>query len=216
MTSSRQFICCFAGVACLFFCGTGWGAESAGTGHVVPRRLLVLYGHDPKLREKHKMFPIDTVAASSLQSHLEWLGYELDYIDAGTRALPAVPPDTAGIIMDGTLHLSPEAELPLVEWMNIQRLKHVPLLILGDVPVRDPLPAQRWQRDFGIGGTLGPIRQLISVKVKLNVMKCKILCVCLSNFKSILLKILNIFEAIRYVIEMLLSFPLIFPSVYGK
>ena len=122
MTSSRQFICCFAGVACLFFCGTGWGAESAGTGHVVPRRLLVLYGHDPKLREKHKMFPIDTVAASSLQSHLEWLGYELDYIDAGTRALPAVPPDTAGIIMDGTNQL--RYQLALLSCVHFDKCRH--------------------------------------------------------------------------------------------
>ena len=134
-------------------------------GREVARRILVLYGYDPRVGEKPQMFPIDTLTASALQSHLEWLGYDLDYFDAGVAAPPQVGPETAAIIIDGTLHVPVEREVPLADWMNNQRLKQVPILILGDIPFRDEVATKRWQRDFGVGGDLEPVRHLKTLDI---------------------------------------------------
>ncbi len=141
-------------------------AGRAADAQEVPRRILVLYGYDPRTEEKPQMFPIDTLTASAIQSHLEWLGYELDYFDAGMANPPQVGPETAAIIIDGTLHTPIEREVLLADWMNAQRLRHLPVLFLGDIPFRDEVATKRWQRDFSIGGDLEPVRNLKSQEVR--------------------------------------------------
>jgi hypothetical protein len=98
------------------------------------------------LEEKPRLYPIDTLVANTLQSHLEWLGYELDYVDAGMQALPVPSEDTVGIVMDGSLHVAQQQEVILANWMNAQRLKGLKFLILGDIPFRDEVATTRWQR----------------------------------------------------------------------
>jgi hypothetical protein len=118
------------------------------------------------LEEKPRLYPIDTLVANTLQSHLEWLGYELDYVDAGMQALPVPSEDTVGIVMDGSLHVAQQQEVILANWMNAQRLKGLKFLILGDIPFRDEVATTRWQRDFGVRGDLMPVRKLKSVKIR--------------------------------------------------
>jgi polysaccharide biosynthesis protein PelA len=131
----------------------------------VPRRILVLFGRDPRVNEGARIYPIDSLTASTLQAALEWQGYELDYFDIGHGQAPATTPDTAGIIMDGALQLHADRELALAEWMDTQRRKGIPFLLIGDVPVFSETAVKRWQKDFGIDGDLQPIRHLKSVEI---------------------------------------------------
>lgn len=145
------------------------GAEkqpSALPGTEVPRQILVLYGYDVRLEDRKRMYPVDSLTASSLQAPLEWLGYELHYHDAGMEDLPEVADSVAAIICDGTLHMPNEKELVLADWLNAQRQKALPILFLGGVPFRDQLSTRRWQRDFGIGGDMEPVRQLKETRIR--------------------------------------------------
>ena len=56
----------------------------------VPRRVLVLFGWDPEFADKPVTWPIDTMTAEHLQTALEWMGFEVEYLDVGKRASPTL------------------------------------------------------------------------------------------------------------------------------
>ena len=132
----------------------------------VPRRILVLYGYDPGVENKPRMFPVDSLTASAIQSHLEWLGYELDYFDAGMADPPAPGPGHAGVILDGTLRVTGNRDLLLADWVHGCKASGVPILFLGAIPFRDEVAIRRWQRDAGVGGNLEPVRPLKVVNLR--------------------------------------------------
>ena len=140
-------------------------ADPSAEPTLVPRRILVLFGRDPKVNEGLRLNPVDTLTASTLQAHLEWLGYEVDYFDAGHADPPSPSAEVAGIIMDGTLQIDPDRELGLADWMNTQRLRKIPFLLIGDLPVFHSAAINRLQQDFGLIGDFRPIRNLKSVEI---------------------------------------------------
>lgn len=121
----------------------------------VARRVLVLYGWDPAFADKPATWPIDTMTAEHLQTTLEWMGYEVEYLDVGKKPLPSpLPSRFAGIILDEFLKLSPEQERPAAEWLVEQKDRSVPILFTGDVPFTDDTVKEFLSENFGFTGTL--------------------------------------------------------------
>ena len=98
------------------------------------RRVLVLYGWDPRENEKPPMIPADTMTAELLQTPLEWLGYEADYMPVN-KALPTtVAGRWAAVIIDGETQVPGQLELKLVQWLAQVKAAGVPVMFAGVVP----------------------------------------------------------------------------------
>jgi len=66
-----------------------------------PRRVLVIYGRDPKESGKANVLPIDSMTAELFQTPMEWLGYEADFLDVSRAALPGqVAVSHAAVLVD--------------------------------------------------------------------------------------------------------------------
>ena len=84
------------------------------------RRLLVLYGWDES--ERAKAFAVDTMVAQRLQTPLEYMGYECDYLNVAREAMPAsIGGRYAGVIFDAELEIPFAKELPYADWLLAQK-----------------------------------------------------------------------------------------------
>lgn len=129
------------------------------------RRILVLYGTSAAQSGKPPMFPVDSMVTTVLQSHLEWIGYELDYCDAGSTQPPDPQANVRAIIVDGSLHVAVDREDALVEWLTAQKKHGLPILLLGGLPVESAQPLARFLAEFGIGGGAGAEHHLKEVSL---------------------------------------------------
>ena len=121
----------------------------------VPRRILVVFGWDPKFADKPVTWPIDTMTAEHLQTALEWMGYEVEYLDIGKKSLPdSLPSRFAGVILDEFLTLRPDQERSMANWLMRQKDAGIPILFAGDIPFTDDEIKDRLASTFGFTGSL--------------------------------------------------------------
>jgi hypothetical protein len=74
--------------------------------------LLNLFGNQTKELENLKKWPADSTMATSFQMVLEWLGYEVDYINVVNLMPPeTLDPKYYGIVLDRLLEI-PSAGMP--------------------------------------------------------------------------------------------------------
>ena len=126
--------------------------------HSISRRILVVFGWDPAFADKPSTWPIDTMTAEHLQTTLEHMGFEVEYIDIGKNPLPEpLPSNIAGIILDEFLKLSPEQERPTAEWLMRKKDLGIPILFTGDIPFTDDSVKDLLTTSFGFTGTLRAI-----------------------------------------------------------
>lgn len=132
----------------------------------VPRRVLVLYGHDPEFADKPAAAPGDTLTGRHLQQPLQWLGYQTEYLDIGKQAIPdPLPPRYAGIILDGTLSLRTDQEKPTERWLERQKERGTPILFAGDIAFKDTEIKSRLANAFGLTGSLQSVRGIQKMSV---------------------------------------------------
>ena len=119
-----------------------------------PRRLLVLFGHVLAESESAESFAADTFTAERLQTPLEWMGYEVDYVNVG-KVSPAVQLDGryAGIILDTHLQLPYAGEEWYVDWLLAHRQRGLKLIFCGNYPLAQDLQRARLFKGLGCWGS---------------------------------------------------------------
>ncbi len=134
----------------------------------VPRRLLCLHGDAEDA--SRPWFPADTATAALLQTPLEWLGYEVDYLMPGEKtALPEVLPGRyAAVVVDGSMRAPVRRERALVDWLLRQKERGVKLVFLGQYPLEQDGERARLMRALGIGGSGAPANAALGVTLTVN------------------------------------------------
>src|SRR6185295_4507939 len=76
-----------------------------------PRHLLALFGNQSSEVASSINYPTDSFVAKNVQMVVEWLGFEVDYLNAALDAPPpALDPKYCGIILDRDLEVPPDKE----------------------------------------------------------------------------------------------------------
>ena len=130
------------------------------------RRILVLYGWDPKRAEKAAMLPIDTMTGELFQTPLEWLGFECDYLNVAQEELPReVSARFAAVLVDAEIQIPGERELAVVEWLATAKAAQIPILFAGSLPFSTDDALSRCKDVFGLEGTLVAMPQASGPKI---------------------------------------------------
>ncbi|MFZ4765981.1 MAG: polysaccharide deacetylase family protein [Roseimicrobium sp.] len=104
-------------------------------GKEIPRRVLVLHGWEEAQAEKPGGWPVDTMTGELFQTPLEWLGYEVEYLNIGKKPLPVpLPARFAGVLLDGETEIPPAREMEVAEWLLSVRDRGARLLFTGSFP----------------------------------------------------------------------------------
>jgi len=121
----------------------------------LPRRVLVIYGRDPKETGKAKVLPIDSMTAELFQTPMEWLGYEADFLDVSRAALPGqVAVSHAAVLVDAETEVPMGLELDVALWLVQARKAGVPVLFTGGLPFEREDALEALREGFGLRGSL--------------------------------------------------------------
>ena len=130
------------------------------------RRVLVVFGWDPKEEEKPSTWPVDTMTADLLQAPLEWLGYEADYLDIGKSDLPRdAAASYAAVILDADLNIPLTKEAGAVRWLLSAKDSGMPLLFMGGIPFGSDEARRVLAIGLGLKGTLQPAPKITNLAV---------------------------------------------------
>ncbi len=130
------------------------------------RRVLVLFGWDPKEEEKPSTWPTDTMTADLLQAPLEWLGYEADYLDVGKADLPQdVGAKHAAIVLDADLSVPLVREAATARWLLAAKAQSVPVLFMGGIPFASDEARRVLAEGLGLKGSLQPVPKVTNPTV---------------------------------------------------
>jgi hypothetical protein len=145
-------------LGCIPFITTpGMQGEELAPLREVPRRIAVLHGDQSK-DNPHSSLPASTLAAELLQGPLEWLGYEIEYIDAGKGTPPDLSPlRFRGIVIDEDLHLLADRETAFADWLIDQRRHGLKLLFTGSMPFTRDEAIRRIFRELTLTGGNRPV-----------------------------------------------------------
>ncbi len=108
----------------------------------VARKIAVLYGRVVDTESGgSRYWPVDTWIAQCLQMPLEWMGYEVEYLDAMAGPLPELDASYAGMAFDPFNEWPPEVQKSVLQWMAARKDKSLPILVLGKIPFEDRFAA---------------------------------------------------------------------------
>lgn len=111
----------------------------------VTRRILVLHSGDAR----------QSFTAQILQGSLEWLGYQVRYVDAGISAAPTWENELArvsGVILDASLQAQPQQQGAFLALTDYLVAEKVPLFITG-APWGTREEFAAWSQRLGLRGT---------------------------------------------------------------
>lgn len=147
---------------------------TAGPVRPVVRRILVLFGGVQAESGSANYFEDDTFAGTRLQMPLEWMGYELEYLNVGKTSPPAdLDARFCGMILDENLSLPNAGEEWYVNWILHQVSRGVKVLFCGQYPLQQDLQRARLLKGLGLWGSF---RQLTKPQeVKLHVVDPKMM-----------------------------------------
>ncbi|RBP47517.1 hypothetical protein DES53_101314 [Roseimicrobium gellanilyticum] len=132
----------------------------------IPRRILVLYGWDEEHSEKPRTWPVDTVVGELLQAPLEWLGYEVEYLNLGKSPLPPQLPERfAGVIIDGEVDIPTLREQEVAGWLLAARKQGALLLFTGGFPFTREEVIQDLTNSLGLRGTCAKVENPSEVAI---------------------------------------------------
>jgi polysaccharide biosynthesis protein PelA len=121
---------------------------------VKPRHLLVLFGNRSTELANSIHYPTDSFVAKNVQMVVEWLGYEVDYLNASLEMPPAsLDPKYCGIILDRELQLPPDKEGALADWLLGQKANGVKLIFLGEIHFNDEATQSRILKALEVQGS---------------------------------------------------------------
>ncbi len=120
----------------------------------IPRWVLTLFGNTAPDVEDLVRWPIDSGVAQAGQMPLEWLGYEVDYLNLHHQELPAALESRyAAIILDRFLTVPRAKEAALVDWLLAQIARGRKLIIFGNLPFTDEAQNDKLLKALGCTGT---------------------------------------------------------------
>jgi polysaccharide biosynthesis protein PelA len=132
----------------------------------VPRWVLTLFGNAEQDVEDLVRWPIDSGTAMVAQMALEWLGYEVDYLNLHTHSLPAdLDPKFAAILLDRFLHLPRAKEAAVADWLIAQKERGRKIIFCGALPFTDDALTERVLKAFGCGGTGRSVKAATGLRV---------------------------------------------------
>ena len=133
----------------------------------IPRRILVLHGWDEKDAEKPMGWPVDTLTGELLQTPLEWLGYEVEYLDLGKTPLPReLDPRFAGIIVDGEIKIPGIREEQVADWLLAAKDRGALLLFAGGFPFARDSVVTKLVAGLGLRGSCEAVANPADVSVE--------------------------------------------------
>lgn len=135
--------------------------------HEIRRRLLVLYGWDEATAEKPMAWPVDTTVAELLQTPLEWLGYEIEYLNIGKSPLPAELPERfAGVIVDSEIDIPALQEHAVADWLLQAKQAKRLLLFVGGFPFTQDDVIAKLKSSLGLRGTCHAVAKPSEITVE--------------------------------------------------
>ena len=140
---------------------------TAGPVRMVARRILVIFGGVKAESETAEEFEDDSFAATRLQMPLEWMGYELDYLNVG-RVSPPTELDAryCGVIFDENLKLPYAGEEWYVNWILRQTARGLKVLFCGQYPLQQDLQRGRLLRGLGLWGSFTQLTKPHEIKLR--------------------------------------------------
>ncbi len=118
------------------------------------RHLLALFGNQSSQLANSITYPTDSFVAKNVQMVVEWLGYEVEYLNAASEAPPAtLDPKYCGIILDRFLEIPPDKERALTDWLLAQKENGVKLIFLGDIQFYEEENQRRVLKALGVQGS---------------------------------------------------------------
>jgi hypothetical protein len=119
-----------------------------------PRHLLALFGNQSSELANSINYPTDSFIAKNVQMVVEWLGYEVDYLNTAIDAPPAsLDAKYCGIILDRDLKTPPDKEQALADWLLIQKDNGVKLIFLGEIHFNEEATQSRVMKALGVQGS---------------------------------------------------------------
>ena len=119
-----------------------------------PRHLLALFGNRSSELANSINYPTDSFVAKKVQMVVEWLGYEVDYLNAAIDAPPlALDAKYCGIILDRDLEIPPDKEPTLADWLLVQKDNGVKLIFLGEIHFNEEATQSRVLKALGVQGS---------------------------------------------------------------
>ncbi len=130
------------------------------------RRLLVLFGSVQRESEEGEKFEFDTFTAERLQMPLEWMGYEVDYLNIGRQSPPPrLDHRYAGVIFDAEVALPYAGEPWYVDWVLDHTRHGLKVLFAGQYPFQQDVEKSRLFQGLGLVGTFQQVKQPDELKI---------------------------------------------------
>lgn len=102
----------------------------------VARKIAVIYGRKVDVGGS-RYWPADTWVAQCLQMPLEWMGYELDYLDAMAGPLPVLDGTYEAIVFDPFTEWPGDVQKSVLTWLTARQERRLKILVLGKIPFED-------------------------------------------------------------------------------
>jgi uncharacterized protein (TIGR01370 family) len=133
----------------------------------VPRFILTLFGNHERNVEELVRWPIDTSVSQVAQMPLEWLGYELDYLNVNAQSLPAeLDPKYAAVMLDRFVELPHALEGRVADWLIAQKNRGRRVIFFGTLPFSDEAVQARVLSAFQISGTGHPVKGVTGLQTR--------------------------------------------------
>lgn len=133
----------------------------------LPRRILVIYGSVLAESEVEEKFAADTFTAERLQMPLEWMGYEVEYLNIGKVSPPTVLDENfCGVIFDVETQLPYGGEIWYVDWILAQKERGLKILFTGQYPFQQDVQRVRLLKGLGLWGTFAQVPKPLRVELQ--------------------------------------------------
>ncbi len=131
------------------------------------RRILVIHGSVLAESEVANKFAADTFTGERLQMPLEWLGYEVDYLNVGDQSPPAVlDGQYCGVIFDVETTLPFGGESWYVDWILQQQKHGIKVLFTGQYPFQQDVQRMRLLKGLGCWGSFTQVSRPMNVEFR--------------------------------------------------
>jgi polysaccharide biosynthesis protein PelA len=119
-----------------------------------PRHLLALFGNRTDDAPNSIKYPTDSFIFKHVHMVVEWLGYEVDYINASVDVPPfTLDPKYCGIMLDPYLEIPADKEAAIADWLIAQKGKGLKLMLLGDIQFNGQETQNRVLKALGMRGS---------------------------------------------------------------
>lgn len=120
----------------------------------VPRRVCALFGNQAQRPLDQINRPMESFIGRSLQTQLEWMGYETDYFKILSPAdLPALDANYRAIVLPNFWEIPESVEPAVVDWLIRQKKAGRKILIFGALPFNDEWALKKFVEGFGLRGS---------------------------------------------------------------